>query len=75
MPQLYRIGMRGVERIPNQCHGPHPEQDSESEIARLKWAHQPRFLDSQNHQGDELQQQARSVEDEVDGDQPLEGAA
>ena len=50
-----------------------PRAQSEGQVASFEGPLKVRLLDPQDDQGDELQQQARPVEDQVDGDQPLKG--
>ena len=53
--------------------GADAEAAGDGEVAGFEGAVKIGLAHAENDQGDELKQQARSVEDEVDGDEPLEG--
>ena len=53
--------------------GPNAEQAGKSQVAGLEGPRQLRLAHAENDQGHKLQQQARAIENQVDGDEALEG--
>ena len=63
----------GVERVADERGGTDAEEAGKGKIAGFEGPLEVGLADAQNNEGDEFQQQAGAVKDEVDGDEALEG--
>ena len=59
-------------RIDDECGRHDSESDGHGQISGAKGPLQVWLADAQDHQGYKFQNQARAIEDEVDGDEALE---
>ena len=66
---------RGVERVGDEEGGANGERACESEVAGAKGPRKLRLAQTENDEGDELQDEAGAVENQVDGDELLKGQA
>ena len=64
---------RGVERVGDEDGWAHREQTGNCQVAGPEGPLEMRLAQAQHNQRDEFEQQARSVENQVNGDEALEG--
>ena len=72
MPKSFSSS-RGVERITDQHRRTHAQQAGKGQVAGFEGAPKIGLADAQHDESYELQQQDRTVENQVDGDEALEG--
>ena len=64
---------RPAERVGDEEGGTDGEQAGEGEVAGAEGARELRLANTESDEGDELEDEAGAVENEVNGDEPLEG--